>query len=130
MFAEAAIVVQICIHIAFSFVSIKGLMFKLFKENLYRASPQGGEILIDQYSPMSCSPGGAISGIFINKTLLPQVSKYIENQESHHKKQTFREEYINLLNKAGIDYDPKYLFEWYDKEEDVVPKGLKVLYPD
>jgi putative transposase len=42
------------------------------------------------------------------------VVKYILNQPEHHKKVTFREEYLKLLQKFEIEYDEKYLFEWYD----------------
>lgn len=42
------------------------------------------------------------------------VIKYIMNQQHHHKKRTFRNEYIEFLNKFGIEYDEKYLFEFYD----------------
>ena len=37
------------------------------------------------------------------------VKRYIANQEEHHRKQTFREEFIQLLNKAGVEYDEKWL---------------------
>lgn len=36
--------------------------------------------------------------------------KYVKNQEEHHKKETFKEEYIRLLNENGIEFDEKYLF--------------------
>lgn len=42
------------------------------------------------------------------------VYDYILNQEIHHKKKTFRGEYLEFLNKFEIEYDEKYLFEWYD----------------
>jgi putative transposase len=35
--------------------------------------------------------------------------EYIKNQENHHRKITFREEYIELLNDHGIEFDEKYL---------------------
>ena len=38
-----------------------------------------------------------------------RVVKYINNQEQHHKKQTFREEYIQLLIKYNIAFDEKYI---------------------
>jgi len=38
------------------------------------------------------------------------VQAYIQNQKEHHKKQTFEQELMELLEKAGIEYDPKYLF--------------------
>ena len=42
------------------------------------------------------------------------VIKYIMNQEMHHKKKTFQEEYVDMLNKFEIVYEPNYLFEFYD----------------
>ena len=42
------------------------------------------------------------------------VIKYIVNQEVHHKKRTFKDEYFEFLNAFGIEYDEKYLFEWID----------------
>jgi len=39
------------------------------------------------------------------------VYKYIANQEEHHKKQTFREEYLNFLNKFKVPYEEQYIFE-------------------
>jgi len=40
------------------------------------------------------------------------VVKYIRNQEKHHAKKTFKEEYLDLLKKFNVEYDTKYLFEW------------------
>jgi REP element-mobilizing transposase RayT len=37
------------------------------------------------------------------------VSKYIINQEMHHKKQTFKEEYIEMLKKYDVPFDEKYI---------------------
>ena len=42
------------------------------------------------------------------------VYKYILNQENHHKKKTFKQEYFEFLKKFEVDYEEKYLFEWYD----------------
>jgi putative transposase len=42
------------------------------------------------------------------------VINYIENQQEHHKKLTFREEYLNYLKKFEVDYDLKYIFEFFD----------------
>jgi putative transposase len=44
---------------------------------------------------------------------LDTVYKYIANQEQHHKKRTFREEYVELLENSAIEYDGKYLFEFF-----------------
>ncbi len=39
------------------------------------------------------------------------VEWYIRNQKKHHEKMTFREEYIWFLNKYGIEYDERYLWD-------------------
>jgi REP element-mobilizing transposase RayT len=40
---------------------------------------------------------------------IDRVVKYIMNQEQHHNKRTFAEEYVELLKKFKINYDEKYL---------------------
>ena len=42
------------------------------------------------------------------------VIKYIIGQEMHHRKKTFREEYLELLRKFEIPFDGNYVFEFYD----------------
>lgn len=39
-----------------------------------------------------------------------RVRRYIENQERHHRKVTFQEEYIRFLKQYGIAYDERYVF--------------------
>ncbi len=46
---------------------------------------------------------------------IEQVYQYILNQEEHHLKRTFKEEYLDFLKKFEVDYDEKYLFEWNDE---------------
>ena len=45
---------------------------------------------------------------------LDNVYQYIANQEQHHRKKTFREEYLEFLEKFEIAYNEKYLFDWLD----------------
>ena len=45
---------------------------------------------------------------------IENVYNYILNQEEHHKKKTFREEYIDFLKKFNVEYNNKYLFEWIE----------------
>jgi putative transposase len=49
-----------------------------------------------------------------SRSQIDAVVKYINNQEAHHAKRSFREEYLDLLQKFGIEYEEKYLFEFYD----------------
>ncbi|MCU0357893.1 MAG: IS200/IS605 family transposase [Cyclobacteriaceae bacterium] len=41
-----------------------------------------------------------------------RVIHYIQNQEAHHRKSTFKEEYTSLLEKFQIAFEDKYLFEF------------------
>lgn len=42
---------------------------------------------------------------------IKEVYNYVANQEEHHKKESFKEEYLNYLNKFEIPYDERYIFE-------------------
>lgn len=52
----------------------------------------------DGYGVFSVSPGS-----------IDSVRRYIANQEAHHRTRSFREEWIELLERAGIEYDPRFL---------------------
>lgn len=43
---------------------------------------------------------------------LDVVIAYIMNQKQHHKTKSFKEEYVELLNKFNVDYKEEFLFEW------------------
>lgn len=45
---------------------------------------------------------------------IDNVYKYIANQEEHHKKMTFKEEYLDFLKKFQVEYNEKYLFDWIE----------------
>jgi hypothetical protein len=42
------------------------------------------------------------------------VIDYIKNQKEHHRKRTFKEEYLSFLKMFNIPFEEKYLFEFYD----------------
>lgn len=45
---------------------------------------------------------------------LDNVVKYVLNQKEHHKKKSFKEEYLEFLEKFEIEFKDEYLFEWID----------------
>lgn len=47
-----------------------------------------------------------------SRSQLDNVVKYVLNQKEHHKKQSFKEEYLKFLKKYEIEYNEKYLFDW------------------
>lgn len=51
------------------------------------------------YAAFSVSPSGLL-----------RVQSYIENQERHHRRVTFQDEYLSLLKSSGIEYDERYVW--------------------
>jgi REP element-mobilizing transposase RayT len=49
-----------------------------------------------------------------SRSQIETIYNYINNQELHHKKKSFKEEHINFLKKFDVQYEEKYLFEWND----------------
>jgi len=45
---------------------------------------------------------------------IDNVYKYILNQEKHHKRKSFKHEYLSLLKQFNIEYDEKYLFDFFE----------------
>ncbi len=47
---------------------------------------------------------------------IEDVVRYVLNQEEHHKKRTFRDEYLTLLEKFDVSFVEEYLFDFYDEK--------------
>ena len=46
----------------------------------------------------------------VSQSAVPSARKYIQEQEKHHRRRTFQEEYLEFLEKNGIEYDERYLW--------------------
>jgi len=57
---------------------------------------------------------GGYGGFTYSRSQIDQIYTYIQNQESHHAKRSFREEYQSILDKYEADYDPRFLFDFFD----------------
>jgi len=44
----------------------------------------------------------------VSASLVPAVLRYIQNQDAHHKRMSFEEEFLALLKRHGIEFDPKF----------------------
>ena len=51
-----------------------------------------------------------------SQSQITDLIKYIENQKEHHRKKTFKEEYLAFLKAFKIEYKNDYLFEWIDEK--------------
>jgi REP element-mobilizing transposase RayT len=49
-----------------------------------------------------------------SQSQLSTVATYIENQERHHAKRSFKDEYLSLLKSFQVKYDERYLFKWIE----------------
>ncbi|HAV22822.1 MAG: transposase [Ignavibacteria bacterium GWA2_55_11] len=49
-----------------------------------------------------------------SRSQIDSVVKYILNQEEHHRRKTFREEYLSFLKEFQVEYDERYLFKWIE----------------
>ena len=47
----------------------------------------------------------------VSKSSEKGMIQYIRNQQHHHRKRSFQEEFIDLLDKYGIEYDEKYIWK-------------------
>jgi len=50
-------------------------------------------------------------GFAVSRSGLDAVEAYIAGQEEHHRRMTFQEEFVALLERHGVEYDPKYLWD-------------------
>ena len=50
------------------------------------------------------------AGFTVSHSVMPKVVAYVHGQVEHHKKQTFKEEFIEFLDRHGVKYDPKYVW--------------------
>ena len=49
-----------------------------------------------------------------SRSQISNICKYIKNQPIHHKKRSFQEEYLDFLKKFNVDFDERYLFDFFD----------------
>jgi putative transposase len=80
-------------------------------------SPDGKRIAIgsdDHLVKGKFSWQGGYGAFSYSRSQRDSVIKYILNQEEHHTTKTFREEYLELLKLFEVEFDEKYLFEFYD----------------
>jgi len=46
----------------------------------------------------------------VSASRIPAVIRYIQTQEAHHRRMNFEAEFIALLKKHGVEFDPRFVF--------------------
>ena len=67
-----------------------------------------------QFTPFRFQWQEGFGAFSYSHSQLGDVIRYIENQKEHHKKKTFKEEYLEFLKAFEIEFKDEYLFQWLD----------------
>nr|NQU93140.1 transposase [Bacteroidota bacterium] len=97
-------------HVHILCVMSKNISLAKLVEEIKRHSSRWIKTLDKHYHSFSWQ--GGYGGFSVSSSIHDKTKRYIENQEEHHKKMTFQEEYLMFLKEYGIEYDEKYL--WND----------------
>ncbi|KAA6343168.1 hypothetical protein EZS27_009142 [termite gut metagenome] len=97
-------------HIHILCVMSKNIALSKLVEHIKRNSSRWIKSKGDYYKNFAWQ--GGYGGFSVSQSLYAKTKQYIANQKEHHKKMTFREEYVLFLNEYGVDYEKKYI--WND----------------
>ena len=78
-------------------------------EEIKRNSSRWIKTLGQEYECFAWQGGYAVFSV--SESLINKTIEYVINQKEHHKKLSFKEEYIQFLKLYNIDYDERYVFE-------------------
>ena len=95
------------VHILFGFrpnKSLSDLMLRVKRETSEWTNQKG----LTRFRFQWQEGYGAFS---YSKGDVPNIIHYVLNQETHHAKTSFREEYLEMLRKNEVEYDERYIFE-------------------
>ena len=96
-------------HVHIFCVMSKNIALAKLVEEIKRHSSRWIKTLDPHYSKFAWQ--GGYAGFSVSQSLHDRTKNYIENQEEHHKKQTFKEEVAKFLEEYGVDYNAEYFFE-------------------
>jgi len=97
-------------HVHILFVMSKNIALAKLTEEIKRHSSRWIKTIHPQYKSFAWQSGYA--GFSVSQSLHDKTKNYIQNQEEHHKKMSFKEELILFLKEYGIEYNEQYL--WTD----------------
>ncbi len=95
-------------HIHLLFVLSKNIAFSKIMEEVKRHSSRWIKTKSSVYKDFAWQ--GGYGGFSVSPSIHDKTKQYIHNQKEHHKKLSFREEYLLLLKEYGIDYNKDYLW--------------------
>lgn len=97
-------------HIHILCIMSKNIALAKLMEEIKRHSSRWIKTLDSYYETFAWQ--GGYGGFSVSPSLYDKTKHYIENQEEHHKKKSFKDEYLRFLKEYGIEYNENYL--WND----------------
>jgi REP element-mobilizing transposase RayT len=97
-------------HVHVLCVMSKNIALSKLAEEIKRHSSRWIKTIDDYYQRFAWQ--GGYAGFSVSPSIHAKTRQYIEDQEGHHRKMTFKEEYLLFLKEYGIEYNEKYL--WTD----------------
>jgi len=93
-----------------------GLNPKIAISETVKELKRSSSIFINEqkFSPGKFEWQEGYGGFSYGKSQIEDVYNYVKNQENHHKKRTFKEEYLDFLYKYEIEFEEQYLFEFFE----------------
>jgi REP element-mobilizing transposase RayT len=64
-----------------------------------------------EFSPGAFAWQAGYGAFSVSESQAPAVGRYIQNQVEHHRAQSFQEEFVALLERHGVAYDPRHLWD-------------------
>ena len=95
-------------HIHILCILSKNISLADLLEDIKRNSSRWIKTKGDHYQKFAWQ--GGYAGYSVSQSIVEVVDKYIENQKTHHKHQTFKDEYVQFLKEYGIEYKEEYLW--------------------
>ncbi|MBL4561677.1 MAG: transposase [Labilibaculum sp.] len=97
-------------HLHILCIMSKNIALAKLVEEIKRHSSRWIKTLDEYYNEFAWQ--GGYGGFSVSPSIHDKTKRYIENQEEHHKRKTFQEEYLMFLREYGVEYNEKYL--WTD----------------
>ena len=92
-----------------------GVNPKLSISDTVKEIKRGSSLFINEqrFFPGKFQWQSGYGGFSYSQSHIEKVYNYIRDQERHHRKTTFREEYLDFLNKYDIQFEDQYLFNFF-----------------
>lgn len=96
-------------HVHVFFVMSKNISLARLTEEIKRHSSRWIKTKSPVYTNFAWQ--GEYAGFSVSPSLFEKTKNYILNQEEHHKKMDFKDEFVHFLKESRIDYNEQFLFE-------------------